>query len=348
MSRRFLITAAIAIGIAAAAPKHALPEKAAAPTPIKPSAIWPEKLGDLTRTSNQPAAVAADYALLEEYGFDTAEEAAYSGAGRKLTATAYRMKDPTGAVSVYELVRPADAKPAKLSDYSVTTADGAVVLYGNYVLAFEHGKPTVQELAQLAGSLPKLDQSSLPALLAYLPDAGLVRNSERYVVGPESLKRVEPRIPPSTAAFHLGAEAQAGRFHTSKGDLSLLVFSYPTPQLARDRESEFRKIPGALVKRAGPLVAVTVAPPNADDAERALAGVKYQPSVTWSEHVPKTKTETAHDVANLILGNAVLAVVLVLTSVLLGLFFGGFRVVLARFGIRSADPGLTTLDLQNK
>jgi hypothetical protein len=348
MSRRFVILAAVAISIATAAPKRALPERTAPPTPSKASAIWPEKLGDLTRDSVQPAPEPDNPALWEEYGFDTAERATYSGAGRKLTATAYRMKDPTGAVSVYELVRPASAKPAKLADYSVSTDDGAIVLYGNYVLEFDHGKPSMLQLKQLATSLPKLDQSSLPALIAYLPDAGLVRNSERYILGPESLKRVEPRIPPSTAAFHLGAEAQAGRFHTPKGDMSLLVFSYPTPSLARERESEFRKLPGAVVKRAGPLVAVSVAPPNADDAERTLAAVKYQPAVTWNEHVPQSKTEIAHGVANLVLGNAILALVLIASSVLLGLFFGGFRMMLARFGIRSADPGLTTLDLGNK
>src|SRR5690349_525534 len=121
MSRRCLTLAVIALGICAAAPKPALPpaKDAAAAPAAKPSAIWPEKLGTLTRDSVQSAAAPADGALWEEYGFDTAEQAVYSGSGRKITGTAYRMKDPTGAVSAYQLLLPPDARKAKLADYSV-------------------------------------------------------------------------------------------------------------------------------------------------------------------------------------------------------------------------------------
>ena len=38
-----------------------------------------------------------------------------------------------------------------------------------------------------------------------LPADGLIPNSERYILGPVSLDRFEPRIPPSVAAFHLGS-----------------------------------------------------------------------------------------------------------------------------------------------
>jgi hypothetical protein len=350
MSWRCLTVALVAITTSVAAPKPKLPpnkpaEEAAA---IKQSAIWPEKIGPLERQTVRAAGIPSDAALWEEHGFDTAEQAVYAGGGRKITATAYRMKDPTGAVSAYQLLLPADAKPAKLADYSALTKDGALVLYGNYVLHFENGRPTGPELKLLTLTLPKLDQSSLPALLAYLPDANLVRNSERYVAGPEALRRIEPKIPPSTAAFHLGAEAQTGRYRTSAGEAELLVFSYPTPQIARERESEFRKIQGALVKRAGPLVAVTIAPANADDAERILAGVKYQPSVTWNETVPKTTQQTAMDLSNLFLGIVLLTAVLAITSVLLGILFGGFRQLRARFGIRSANDEFTTLNIENK
>src|ERR1035441_10904208 len=92
-----------------------------------------------------------------------------------------------------------------------------------------------------------------------------VANSERYILGPASLEKFIPVIPPSVAAFHYGAEGQWGVFHSSKGDMGLVIFSYPTPQIAMLKEVDFRGIPGVNpVKRSGPLVAVVVAPPDPD------------------------------------------------------------------------------------
>ena len=91
---------------------------------------------------------------------------------------------------------------------------------------------------------------------------GLIPNSERYILGPVSLQRFVPPIAPSVAAFHFGAEAQSGQYQTPKGKLTLAIFDYPTPNMARERYDEFAKIPGAVAKRAGSLVAVTVQPPG--------------------------------------------------------------------------------------
>ena len=55
-----------------------------------------------------------------------------------------------------------------------------------------------------------------PLLPGYLPSQNLVSGSERYVVGPVGLQKFEPRIPPSVAAFHLGAEAQIGSFRARR------------------------------------------------------------------------------------------------------------------------------------
>src|SRR5439155_18846784 len=120
----------------------------------------------------------------------------------------------------------------------------------------------------------------------YLPSETLVANSERYVIGPAGLQMFEPRIPPSVAGFHFGAEAQVGVFHSLKGDLTLAIFNYPTHQIAMQRIAEFEKLPGAVAKRSGPLVAVARAPPDADFAERLLGGIRYQAEVTRDEYVP--------------------------------------------------------------
>ena len=94
-------------------------------------------------------------------------------------------------------------------------------------------------------------------------------NSERYITGPNSLQKFHPGISPSVAAFHYGAEAQLGVFRSAKGDITMSIFNYPTPQIAMAKENDFRNLPGGpVVKRTGPLVAVVLAPPDPDAAER--------------------------------------------------------------------------------
>ena len=93
---------------------------------------------------------------------------------------------------------------------------------------------------------------------------------------------------PSVAGFHLDAEAQLGIFHSDKGDLPLAIFNYPSPQIARQKVSDFEQLPGAVVKRSGPLVALVLAPADRDLAERLLAKVRWQAEVTRDQAVPKS------------------------------------------------------------
>ena len=71
----------------------------------------------------------------------------------------------------------------------------------------------------------------------------------------------------------MGAEAQFGQYQTPKGLLKLIIFDYPTPSMAREQAAVFQKIPGAVVKRTGPLVVATVNPPDPDAAHRALSRI---------------------------------------------------------------------------
>src|SRR5204862_8100015 len=130
--------------------------------------------------------------------------------------------------------------------------------------------------------LPKLDKSPLPALVGYMPSEGMTPNSERYVVGPVTLEAFYPQISSSLAAFHYGSEAEIATF----GALKMAIFSYPTPNIARDRLVEFEKAPGALAKRSGPLVAVILSPADANAAERLLSQVRDQATNSCRQDVP--------------------------------------------------------------
>ncbi len=287
--------------------------------------IWPDTFGAFHRATDKPIEV-SDRPLWGEFGLQQAEQAQYEFQDRKFTGTAYRLQDSTGALSAFDAERPADARASSLGKLAVESGDLVILAYGNYLLTFEGYKPSVGEIDTLVQTIPKLEQSPLPALSGYLPDKGLVPNSERYVTGPVALEKFASSISPSTAAFHFGAEAQLATFRAASGEMKLAVFSYPTPQIARERLVDFQRISGAMAKRTGPLIAVVLSPPNADDAERLLAQIRYAPTLTMDEHVPGARD----NIGNLVVNVFRLTGLLLVFCLVAGLAFGGFRAILKR------------------
>jgi len=307
--------------------------------------IWPEDFGPLKRQSTARVTV-TEGSLWDEYGLQQAERAEYALAKDKFTATAYRFQDSTGAQAAFQWQRPADAKAAPLLGKLAVEAPGKSILlaHGNYLLAFKGRPPTAAELTALYQTIPKLENSPLPSLTAYLPAPNLVPNSERYILGPVSLEKFDHGISPSTAAFHMGAEAQLGTFRTPAGDLTLAIFSYPTPQIARDRLVDFQKISGAMAKRAGPLLAVIQSPASLDEAEKLLALVRYEPTVTMSEYVP-TKRD---NIGSLVINAFELSGILLGFCLVAGLAFGGFRAFLQHKGPRGEEEAMISLHLGDR
>ncbi|MGH7868469.1 MAG: hypothetical protein ACREP9_12805, partial [Candidatus Dormibacteraceae bacterium] len=130
-----------------------------------------------------------------------------------------------------------------------------------------------------------------------------------------------------------------------KGKLTLAIFSYPTPGIARERYEEFAKIPGAVVKRAGPMVAVTIQPPDADAAERVLALVRYEANVTLNETPPVN----AKQISGMLLSIFALAGLVLLLCLIAGIGFGAFRVLLRKMGWNPEErDAMIVLHLGNK
>ena len=119
----------------------------------------------------------------------------------------------------------------------------------------------------------------------------------------------------------MGAEAQIGSYWVTGGRMELSVFSYPTPQIARQRIEEFQKLPAAMARRNGPLVALVRGAKDADAAERLLASVKYQASVTESQRLPTRRD----NVGDLIMNIFILIGILLSLFVVAGLAFGFLR-----------------------
>jgi hypothetical protein len=253
-----------------------------------------------------------------EYGLLQAEQAEYADCANRFQVEAYRFKDSTGAMAAFEWQRPVDGRPSKLAPLSVETASGALLVYHNYLLRFTRWKPAANDLPPFLEALRDVSQAPLPTLQDHLPAGNLVPGSERYVLGPVGLEKFESRVPPSVAAFHLGAEVCVAQYRTRSGPLKIAIFSYPTPQIARQRLAEFEKLPGAMAKRAGPLVTVILSPSDPDEAERLLSGVRYQANITMSERVPTLKD----NVGDLLLNIFMLTGLLLAMCLVGGLVFG--------------------------
>jgi hypothetical protein len=311
---------------------------------VAAGAIFPDHIGTFDKGSPTSLAM-PDRDLFSEYGLEATEQAEYKSEGKRFTATAWRFKDSTGAMAFFQARRPSGATPAPLAKLAISTSDGRIFAYGNYVFQLTGAVPPAADFEAMYAQLLKLEQSPLPILMSYLPQAGLIPNSERYILGPVSLDRFEPRIAPSVAGFHYGAEGQLGRYKSPKGPLSLAIFYYPTPGVARERLLEFQKIPGAMVKRAGPLVAVTIDPPDLDSAERLLAQVKYETNLTWSQKVPVNEVK---GFARSILTMIALAGIILGMCLVAGIAFGGFRILAKRMGRRVEPDAMITLGLDGK
>jgi len=305
--------------------------------------IWPEQFGQAKRVSAKPLTV-SEQKLWSEYGLQEAEQAQYEGPTGKFSATAYRLHDSTTALGAFDWQRPKSAKQSQLGKLAVETPDGSMLAHGNYLLVFQGVTPKFAELEPLLQSLPKLDQSPLPALKDNLPSSGLAPNSERYIVGPVGLDEFYPGIPAGVAGFHLGSEAQIGTFGQGGEEMKLAIFSYPTPNIARERLAEMEKLSGAMAKRTGPLVAVILAPKNADAAERLLSQIRYQASISWSQYVPTRRD----NIGDLVINAFILIGVLLTFSTVAGLAFGGLRLLTRRARKGGEPEAMTVLHLRDQ
>jgi hypothetical protein len=304
-------------------------------------AIWPETLGPWHRAASLQATL-ADRPVWDEYGLKESEAARYENGDAQFTATAYRLQDTTAALAAFDWQRPALATASKLAPLAAETADSLLVLRGNYLFAFAGRKPEAADLTGLFDGLRNLDTTTLPALPNFVPDRDRVMNSERYITGPISLQKFAPGIQPSVAAFHFSAEGQLTVFHSPKGDMKLVVFSYPTHQMAMQQEPQFRSLPGGVVvKRSGPLVAVVLEPTDPDAAERLLAQVKYQAEVTLDERVSTQRD----NIGNLVINAFILIGILLGFSVVSGLAVGGLKAFRHRGKDGEEADALTTLNL---
>jgi Family of unknown function (DUF6599) len=320
------------------------------PSATRPS-ILPKEFGgwDVSGTvrHSHDAAVAdpVNAALLKEYGFTDFESASYTrDDGRKLTLRAARFHDASGAYGAFTYYRTPAMPSEEIGDQGASLNERVLFYRGNVLVdaVFEKlSAMSAAELRELSRSLPLPpgSEQNLATFLAYLPRT----DSAKYVIGPIGLEKINAPLPEELVDFSTGTEVALGTYRTSRGQATMMLLEYPTPQIAADRlrritaaEAQNSKQPGSVPalgqgplfsKRTGPLVVVVAGTDSQSEAQALLASVNYDANVTWNERDPFDKK---NNIGNIVWNALVLCGILMALALVAGLAFGGVRVLLKR------------------
>jgi hypothetical protein len=261
-----------------------------------------------------------------------------------LKVTTYQMKDQTGALAAWECLRSAKARPCDLNAFCTQDADRTVLFDDNLVVVFEGGIPNKADLDTVFSRFPNRRDSSLPAILTFLPREGRIANSARYVLGPISLNAFAPELTPAHPGFENGAEAEIASYKIGKQPtpVRFAIFYYQTPEQARLHLSAFQALARVRAKRSGVLIAAVFG--SATDAQAAamLDRVEYEARITWNEVPPPSPIKPLYQ---LLLNILYLSVALSALCLVAGVIYGGMRIYRRRYGTLEADEAMITLNI---
>jgi hypothetical protein len=289
------------------------------------------------KTSTDPAtADATDAPVLKEYGFTGMEAATYSRNGRKMQVKAARFNDATGAFGAFTYYVQPQMQVEKIGDRGASSNTRILFFKGNILVdvSVEHlSAMSGADLRALADALPRLtsENGKLPTIPANLPSQSLLRNSSRYIIGPEALARLGVPLPAQVIDFSKSPEVAVGKYRTSQGEASVILVGYPTPQIARERLDAMQTaaLSGGpfFFKRTGPYVVAVNGNIPADEAQSLLASVNYDADVM---QLQPTKPKPVEDSAGFIFALMMLCVIAVLAALVFGFVFGGVRILANR------------------
>jgi hypothetical protein len=282
---------------------------------------------------------ADDQALWREFGLvDT--ETIQQGAR---TITAQHMKDLTGALAAWQWQRTAADHPCAAAAFCAQDGKRTLISEDNYLLTIAGPPPNQAQLAGFLKTLPNLRDTSLPAILTFVPRNGLVPNSSRYILGPESFEAFAPELSTTKPGFNEGAEAQVAQYELGKDVRAhLAIFYYPTPEMARLHAPAFRALANVHVKRSGVLLALVFGGATAAQADTLLSRIEYEARITWNDVPPPSPIKPLY---RLLLNIMWMSIALSTLALFAGLIYAGMRVYRRRFGNLESEEAMTTLHL---
>jgi hypothetical protein len=289
-------------------------------------------------TSDASRADAAYPAVLQEYGFTDSETATYTrDDGRKLTLKAAQFGDATGAYGAFTFYRQPEMRTEEIGTKAASANNRILFFRSNVLVDANFDRVTAMsaaELRELAGMLPaaKGAADNLPSLPEYLPKKDAVENSAKYVLGPQALLATKSPLTAEQVGFSHDPEVLTQDYASPGAALTLTLIEYPTPQIAGARlralQAADKNSAAFLVRRTGPILDVVTGAIGSSEAHTLLNSVNYEAEVTWNEATSVSKRD---NIGNLIVAVFALIGIILLISIIFGVFFGGIRILAKRF-----------------
>lgn len=294
-----------------------------------PAAAW-------QMISSQPVDATAlerwggDGAIEHEYGVTAFTERKYEFDNHVATVLVEQAPDASSAWGLLTFYRTATMADVAGLPFSVTGPGGALLARGRYFIRVSRPpnyplpESDYRALLRAAGGSP----ASSPAvqdLPPALPFRGMIRGSEKYLLGPVAAARLMPSFPANLIGFDRSAEVQIAQYSTgSSTPLTLVAINYPTPQIARLAFDNIQKGLGSgpaanlECRRQDTYVFVAMNAASHQTAARFLDEFKVAKTMSQDQPYPGDRP-LALQLMNLLLGNAILIMVLLVFSVAGGL-----------------------------
>ncbi len=310
--------------------------------------LVPEALGEFTRRSVE-AFEPGEKDLFAEFGFEEGQQGAYETTdGRDLKVAAFRFQDATGALAAYQWLRPEGGEFVPYGERALVLGDVTVIHFGNFVVRMSGDEAFDEHVEAMLSFLPRVILQAEPPVVQFVPQPSLIPFSGRFILGPVSLEKLASEVPPSVAAFRYGTEGQFVRYTSDAGELRMILFYYPSPQIARAQADDFEQLPNVTAKRSGPMVAAVLSPPSADEAERLLARVRYTAEVTVVPRIPRRHDNLGTLLLDIFIFCGILAVLMIFG----GGIVAGSHMLASRVApnsiIASPDDAMVRLDIDDR
>lgn len=330
---------------------------AAQPVNLPPAPLLPQTFGVFKQVSVSdalPAEIASKgnseetnrELELKRQAYGTYERT--DGGKTTLHVLAEDMQDATGAYSAFTLARsglPNCAEAAKIG-HDCALGNGEVLFWQGetFVRITAEGTSPIRlpELQPLVDALPKPHgpKSVLPVLPNRLPREGLVLDSIRYGVGPETFAAALRGLPEEIATnadYSKSPEIVVARYRGKKSGTGMLaILFYPTNQIAAERmrflEKTLKSHDDMAVRRVATTVAIAGGGFTKEQAKALVERVTSHEDFSFnnaSGYQPKHQ-ETLQESASVLVQVMVFVVVMTLAALVLGVFFGGARALLRK------------------
>ena len=281
--------------------------------------------------------------LIKENGFVELRRGRFSGTEGEVELTVLKLLDFKAAYSSFTNLKPAGAAPLSLGDGGVSSASQTLFWQNDFFVRLAcsgincAASSSVISLGE-AVSRSIGEHTDSPQLAQYLPAAGRIVGSERYVLGAAAWSLSFPGIPADIIGFKDAAEAVVSDYRFRDEKARLVIVGFPTDALARHY---YGTLPAGLqaadmggagfyTKRSGAMVAVAIGNVSVENARQLLDQIDISYSVKW---IYRTDAPVASSGDSVTLFTTVVAAIFLtgffcIGSIATGLLFGGSRFLL--------------------